>query len=398
MINKKKVKAYALKNAISHNGKAHQGAIISSLFHEGLKKEDMKKYGKKISEIVKEVNKMSLDKQKKEFEKLNEVVSSRKVREGLPELPGAKKEKVVMRFAPSASGPFHIGHAMTASLSYLFVKEYDGKFYVRIEDTNPENIYRPAYKMITDESKWLFDGKAKIIIQSERMNLYYKYAEKLIKKKSAYICTCSGDKFREFVKDKKDCPCRDLDVKGNLERWEKMLSKRGYKEGEAVLRFKSNMNNPNPAMRDFPLARVNLSSHVLQKKKYRVWPLMNLAVAVDDIEMKMTHIIRAKDHRDNAKRQEMIFKVLGAKFPWTGFLGRFKFKEMTLSTTKIREAIKAGKFKGWDDSRLPTIAALKKKYKPKAFWKFAERIGLSENDKVMNKKEYFTLLDSFNKK
>ena len=70
---------------------------------------------------------------------------------------------------------------------------------------------------------------------------------------------------------------------------------------------------------------------------------------------------------------------------------------MTLSTTKIREAIEAGKFKGWNDSRLPTIAALKNKYKPQAFWNFAERIGLSENDKVMDKKEYFMLLGSFNK-
>ena len=395
VLDKKKVKAYALKNAISHNGKAHQGAIISSLFHEGLKKEDMKKYGKKIAEIVKEVNKLGLEKQKKEFDKMNDHVSSRKVREGMPDLPGAKKGKVVMRFAPSASGPFHIGHAMTASLSYLFVKKYGGKFYVRIEDTNPENIYKPAYRMIADESKWLFDGKAKVVIQSERMTLYYKYAKKLIKKNSAYVCTCSGDKFREFVKEKQDCDCRDLNVKENLVRWEKML--KNYKEGEAVLRFKSSMDNPNPAMRDFPLARVNLTSHPLQKKKYRVWPLMNLAVSVDDIEMKMTHIIRGKDHRDNSERQEMIYKALGEKFPWTGFLGRFKFKDLDLSTTKIREAIDAGKFKGWDDERLPTIAALKKKYKPEAFWKFAERIGLSENDKVIDKKEYFMLLDSFNK-
>lgn len=389
------MKAYSLKNAISHSGKAQQGAVVASLFHEGLKKEDMKKYGKKISEIVKEVNKLSLNKQKKEFEKLNESVSSRKVREGLPELPGVRKGKIVMRFAPSASGGFHVGHAMTGSLSYLFVKKYGGKFYVRIEDTNPENIYKPAYKMIKDESKWLFERKAKIIIQSERMNLYYKYAEKLIKKKSAYVCTCSGDKFREFVKERKNCPCRNLNVKENLERWKKML--KFFKEGEVVLRFKSDMKHNNPAMRDFPLARVNLTPHVLQKKKYRVWPLMNLAVAIDDIEMKMTHVIRAKDHRDNAKRQEMIFKVLKKKFPWTGFLGRFKFKDMELSASKITAGIKSGKYSGWSDSKLPTIAALKKKYKPEAFWKFAERIGLSENDKVIDKKEFFTLLDSFNK-
>jgi len=396
-IDEKKVRAYALKNAIHHEGKAQQGAVISALFNEGLKKEDMKKYGKEISEIVKQINDLSSEEQEKEFEKLKNFVSERKVREGLSELPGAKKGKVIMRFAPSPSGPFHVGHAMTSCLSFLYVKKYGGKFYVRIEDTNPENIYKPAYKMIEQESKWLFDGIAQIVVQSERMKLYYDYAEKLIKKSSAYVCTCSGDKFREFVKEKKECPCRKLTASENLERWKKMLS--SGKEEEFVLRFKSNMKDRNPAMRDFPLARINLTSHPLQKKKYRVWPLMNLAVAVDDIEMKMTHVIRAKEHIDNAKRQKMIFNALGKKFPWVGFLGRFKFKDMELSATQMRKAIEQKKYFGWDDKRLPTIASLKKQgYKPQAFWKFAERIGLSENDKVIDRKEYFELLDNFNKK
>ncbi|MCK5149471.1 glutamate--tRNA ligase [Candidatus Pacearchaeota archaeon] len=395
----KKAKAYALKNALSH-GKAMQGPVISSLFNEGLKKSDVRKYAKKISEIIKEVNSLSTEEQKKEFEKLEKEVSERKVREGLQELPEVKKSGVVMRFAPSASGPFHIGHAATACISFLYVKKYGGKFYVRIEDTNPENIYGKAYKMIEQESKWLFGKIAEIVIQSDRINLYYKYAEKLIKKNSAYVCTCSGDDFRNFVSKKKDCPCRSLSVKENLERWKKMLDKKGFKEGEVVLRFKSfeGMKHKNPAMRDFPLARINLTKHIRQGAKYRVWPLMNLAVAVDDIEMKMTHIIRGKDHRDNAKRQKMIYDVLGKKFPWNGFLGRIKFKDLELSTTKIRKAIEEGKYSGWDDKRLPTLASLKTQgYKPSAFLKFAEQVGLSESDKVIDRAEYFKLLDSFNR-
>ena len=397
---KTKSRAYALKNALAYKGKAQQGAVISSLFNEGLKKNEVKKFVKDISKIINEVNKLSLEEQEKEFKNLKKDVSQRKVREGLEELPNVKKGKVVMRFAPSASGGFHIGHAMTLGLIYVDIKKYGGKLYVRIEDTNPENIYKPAYKMIEQESKWLTNGIAEIIIQSERMNLYYKYAEQLIKKNSAYVCTCSGDDFRKYVKEKKDCPCRKLNIKENLERWEKMLDKKGFKEGEAVLRFKSSggMKNKNPAMRDFPLARINLKKHILQKKKYRVWPLMNLAVTVDDIELGMTHIIRGKDHRDNAKRQEMIYEVLRKKFPWTGFLGKIHFKDFELSTTKIREAIEKKKFKGWDDKRLPTIASLKKQgYKPQAFWKFSEQVGLSETDKTIDKEEYFKLLNAFNR-
>ncbi len=394
----KKTRAYALKNAVAYGGTARMGSVISGLFNEGLAKGDVKKYSKKITEIISEVNKLSPEEQKKEYAKLEKQVHHREGREGLPELPGAKKGKVVMRFAPSASGPFHIGHALTASLSYLFVKEYGGVFYVRIEDTNPENIYPPAYKMIENESKWLFEKKAKIIIQSDRMDLYYSYALKLIKKGYAYVCTCSADKFRVFVKKKKDCPCRKSDIKKNLEKWKKMLDQKGFKEGEAVLRFKSDMKDKNPAMRDFPLARINLTKHVKQENKYRVWPLMNLSVAVDDIEMRMTHVIRAKDHRDNAERQNKIHKALGKKSPWTGFLGMIHFKDMELSSSKIREAIEKGKYSGWDDEKLPTIAALKKKgYKPRAFHGLAERIGLSENDKTLDKEEFFKLLDSFNR-
>lgn len=400
-ISKEIIKAHALKNALAHNGKAQQGAVISGLFSEGLDKKDVKKYINDIKEIVDSINKLSLDNQLNEFGKLKDAIHKRKVRVGLPELPNAKKGKVIMRFAPSASGGLHVGHAITASLSYLYVKKYGGKFYVRIEDTNPENIYKPAYKMIEQESNWLFKKTAKIVIQSNRMKTYYKYVEKLIDKNKVYVCICSSETFKGYSERKQNCPCRNLSVKDNRERWKKMLNKTGYKVGEAVLRFKSSkgMKNPNPAMRDFPLARINTTPHPKQNKKYKVWPLMNLAVAVDDLEMKMTHIIRGKDHRDNALRQEMIHKSLGEKSPWTAFIGRTKFKDMELSTTKFREDIEKGKYSGWDDKKLPTIASLKKQgYKPQSFWKFAEHIRLSQVDKVIDKKEYFQLLNTFSKK
>ena len=394
----KKARAYALKNAVSHGGKAQQESVISSLFNEGLKKSEVSKYSMAVSDVVKEVNLLTAEAQEEEFEKLRNEISERKGRDGLEELPGAKKGKVIMRFAPSPSGPLHIGHAMTASLSFLYVRKYGGKFYIRIEDTNPDNIFPQAYKMIESDCDWLFKKEAEIIIQSYRMEIYYKYVEKLLKKKAVYVCSCSQNEFEKYVESKENCPCRNLDSRENMKRWKKMLDKKGFQPGDAVLRFKSNMKDKNPAMRDFPLARINLTPHPIQKTKYRVWPLMNLSVSVDDIELGITHAIRAKDHIDNAKRQEMIFKVLGKKPIWSGFLGRIKFTDMELSKTKIRQAIDAGVYKGWDDPKLPTLIALRKKgYKPEAFWKFAEQIGISENDKVMDKKDFFQLLDNFNK-
>jgi len=399
MIKREIIQAYALKNSLEHKGNAIVGAVINSLFNEGLKKEKIKDIIPEVQDVINEINDWDLEVKEKEFKKVKKLIGHRETRDGLPKIPNIKKGKVIMRFSPSPSGPLHIGHALTSSLSYLYVKEFGGKFYVRIEDTNPENIYKPAYKMIKEESEWLFEKKAKIIIQSKRLEIYYKYVEKLINKNSAYICTCNSEEFKNLLLKKKPCPCRNLSIKEQKQRWEKMLDKKGYKQGEAVLRFKSDLNNNNPAMRDFPLARINTNPHPLEKNKYKVWPLMNLAVTVDDIEFKMTHIIRAKEHRDNAKRQEMIYKVLNKKIPWTGFLGRIHLTDFNLSASQMRKDFERGKYKSWDDPKLPTLQSLKKQgYKPQAFHKFAEQIGLNENDKKIEKKEFFLMLDNFNKK
>jgi len=395
----KKIKAYALKNAISHEGKAQQGSVISSLFHEGLKKEDVKKYIKDISKVVNQINSLSIEEQGKEFEKLEKLTSERETREGLDELPNAEKG-VVMRFRPSPSGPLHVGHLVSNLISSLYVKKYGGKFYVIIDDTDPEAILPEAYENIKKDCDWAFGNVYKYLNSSDRIELYYKYAEELIKKNEAYVCTCSSEKFKEYSNEMKDCPCRNISIEDNIERWEKMMDKKGYKEGQAVLRFKSvhGMKDKNPAMRDFPLARINLKKHPKQGNKYRVWPLMNLAVAVDDMELKMTHIIRGKDHRDNAERQKMIFKVFGKKYPFAFFIGRIKFKDLALSKRKITAAIKEGKFESFEDARLPTLASLRKRaYKPEAFAKFVEQRGITEVDKVMESKEFFQIIDNFNK-
>lgn len=396
----KKIKAYALKNAIAHEGKAQEGAVISSLFHEGLKKEDVKSVIGEIKKTVSEINKLGIEEQQKEFEKLEKETSERPEREGLQELPNVPKSGVIMRFRPAPSGPLHVGHIISNLVSLLYVKKYGGKFYILIDDTNPEETLKEAYKKIKEDCDWIFGNVYKYINSSDRLELYYKYALKLIENENAYVCTCEQEKFKKIVDAKKPCPCRENSIQENEKRWGKMFDKKGYKEGQAVLRFKSSVDNPNPALRDFPLARINTKEHPLQGKKYRVWPLMNLAVSVDDIELKMTHIIRGKDHRDNAERQKMIYNALGKEkqYPWTFFMGRMKFSDLILSKRKINADIEAGKYSGWDDPKLPTIASLRKRgYKREAFVKLIEQRGLSEVDKVISQKDFFSLLDNFSK-
>jgi len=395
----RKVKAYALKNAIAHEGKAQQGSVISSLFHEGLKPDEVKKCIKDISKAVNQINSLSIEEQQKEFEKLEKLTSERETREGLEELPEAEKG-VVMRFRPSPTGPLHVGHLISNMISSLYVKKYGGKFYVIIDDTDPETVSKEAYEAIKKDCDWVFGNVYKYLNSSDRMGLYYEYARELIQKNAAYVCTCSSEKFKEYSERMMNCPHRNNNAEKNMEEWEKMMDKKGYKEGQAVLRFKSlnGMKDNNPAMRDFPLARINTKKHPLQKGKYRVWPLMNLAVAVDDMELKMTHIIRGKDHMDNAKRQEMIFKIFGKKYPFAFFIGRIKFSDLALSKRKIAAAIKEGKYESFEDKRLATIASLRKRgYKPEAFAKFVEQRGITEVDKVIDSKEFFQIIDNFNK-
>ncbi len=397
---KEKALIYALHNAVKYSGKANPGAIIGRLFSDF---PEMKSKAKEVSKIaqeaVKEANSLSQEEQLSKLKKLApELLEEKKEvkKKELKELDEAKKGKVTMRFAPSPSGPMHIGHAITGGLTSLYIDKYKGKFILRIEDTNPDNIYPPAYELLPKDANWIFGNVTETWIQSDRLKIYYKYAEKLIDLDAAYVCSCSQDEFKKSSLDKKECPCRGYSTAENKKRWKKMFDE--FKEGEAIVRFKSDMQHKNPAMRDFPLVRINESEHPKQDKKYKVWPLMNLCVTVDDIEAGMTHIIRAKEHMDNAKRQELMFNVLGKKFPKTYFLGRIKFIGLEISCSKTKARIEKGEFEGWDDIRLPFLGALKRRgYQPESFLKFTEEIGLSEVDKRIKGEEFFKTLNAHNK-
>ncbi len=398
-IDKKIIKAYALKNAVEHSGKAVAGSVISGLFNHGLTKEKISDVMKDVNKVLKEVNSLNSDEQESEFEKSKDIIGHRPEREGLPELEDVDpKTGVVMRYRPGPSGPLHIGHIISNLLNSLYVEKYGGKFYVIIDDTDPKTSIKEAYDNIKRDCDWIFGNVYKYINASDRLDLYYEYIEEMIRKDVAYVCTCSSESFKKLIDNKKSCPCRSLDRKENLKRWGMMLDKKGYAEGEAVVRFKSDIADPNPAMRDFPLARIDLHEHPLQKNKYRVWPLMNLSVAVDDMELKMTHIIRGKDHIDNAKRQKIIFNVFKKEFPKTYFIGRIKFTDLVLSKRKINQLINEGVYSGDEDEKLPSIASLRKRgYKREAFVKFVEGRGITEVDKVISGKDLFDVLDRFNK-
>ncbi len=396
------IKELGLKNAVKHNGNANPNAIIGSVLKEFPEsRKNIQEIRNTIVSVVNDINKLSLDKQKKELLSIcPQFFNKSQEKKGLKDLPNVDKyNKIIMRFAPSPSGPMHIGHVFSGMPTSLYTKKYDGKFIFRIEDTNPDNIDPNAYTMLKEDADWVFGNVDEYWIQSERITIYYNYAVKLIETGKAYVCTCDNEDFKKKIWSKQECECRKLSVDENIERWNKMLNPNGFEPGEAVLRFKGNINHKNPALRDFPLARINLKKHPLQDNKFRVWPLMNLSVAVDDIEAGMTHIIRAKDHQTNAIRQKMIYDALGIKnFPETLFLGRWNFEGLELSSSKTRKLIEQGVFSGWDDIRLPFLRALKRRgYQPDAFKRFVEEVGITKNDKKMSVQDFFKALNAYNK-
>ena len=404
----KEIWLYALENAVKFRGKANVGSVIGKIIASDPElKRKIKSVSALVKKIVEEVNSMSLDEQKKKLKEIApsaSVEKKRKVKKKerekrLPELKNAKKGNVIMRFEPSPSGPLHIGHAITIGLNILYCKKYDGKLILRIADTNPENIDIESYRMIINDARWLNSAAdsvpMEIYFQSERLGLYYDYAEQLIASGNAYVCTCNADEFRTLLFKGKACPCRKLSKKEHLLRWDKMFVE--YKPGEAVVRIKTDLKHKNPAIRDWAALRICEKPHP-RKKDARVWPLMNFAVAIDDMLMGVTHTIRGKDHQDNAEKQAYIFKYFKKNPPVNLFIGRINFVDLELSASKTRKLIEYGEFDGWSDIRLPFLIALRRRgYQAKAFLQLAESFGVSKHDKVVNADEFYKILNAFNR-
>src|SRR3989339_659666 len=391
----------ALLNASEFGGKINSNVVLGLVLKDNPSlKKDILKLKTEIELIAKEIEAMSLVEIQKKLKKISpELNTEKKIKaiDGpLKPLPDADLGKVMVRIAPSPSGPLHIGHAYGASLNYEYAKMYKGKFIVRIEDTNPENIYPLAYELIENDANWLTDkGVNQVIIQSSRLGIYYDYAEKLVTLDKAYVCTCNSDEWREKKNLAQACPCRNLKIKENQFRYAKMFN--GYAEGEAVLRLKTDIQDKNPALRDFAILRINEHVHPKCGKEQRVWPLMVFSVAVDDHELGITHVLNGKDHADNAQKERIIMGFLGWKTPVYRHWGRINFEGYKLSTSKTRLKIEQGEYSGWDDIRLPFLPALRRRgYKPEAFKKFAKNIGLSLNDKTVSQEEFWKMINSFN--
>src|SRR5271157_4055018 len=374
----------ALQNAVKHGGIPQSGAVIGMVMGAH---PELRRQAKEVSGLAKEaiadVAALSPDERVAKlqalspemFAVLHEKHEHKKV---LPDLEGAE-HGVVMRFAPNPSGPLHIGHARAAALNDAYVKQYGGRYILRIEDTDPKRVDPDAYEMVKEDINWLGLGITETVTQSDRLPLYYDLCKQLIDLGGAYVCTCQNEHFKALKDAKKACPCRDQPEETALALWEKMLEG-GFKEGEASVRVKTDLLHLDPAMRDFPIFRI-LDAPKHPRVEAHIYPLMNFSVVADDHLLGVTHVIRGKDHIANTRRQRYIYDHFGWEVPVYRHYGRMGIEGVVLSTSQMRAGIVSGMYTGWDDIRLGTLRALARRgIQPEAVRQAVLDIGIGDTD------------------
>jgi glutamyl-tRNA synthetase len=376
---------WALVNAREH-GSADASAVIKRILaeHPSLRSR-VREILEAVREVVAQVNSMTVEERER---RLSEVGLPEKRgeerRQGLPDLPGARQGYVVTRFAPNPNGPLHLGNARAAILSHEYARRYGGRFILRFEDTNPEKVQLEMYDYIKRDLRWLGLKWDEEHVQSERLPIYYEYAERLIAEGRAYVCACRPEDFKRLREDGEPCPCRGRGPDENLRMWERMIAG-DLGEGEAVLRIKTDLGHPNPAVRDWPACRIVETPHPRAGERWRVWPLYNFAAAIDDHEMGVTHIFRGKEHEVNEQCQKTLYEHLGWTYPVAVQYGRLNMPGVMLSKTQIVRAVKEGEISGYDDVRLATLAALRRRgFLPEAIKRVILDVGLTLVDSQLS--------------
>ena len=297
-----------------------------------------------------------------------------------------------MRLAPYPSGALHIGNARMIVLNDEYVKRHNGKLILFYDDTigspkalrdSPKAKYvlPEAYDLIKEGLEWLGVKYSEIYYKSDRLKYFYEYCEQLIKDHMAYVCFCSAGDFREkYKKVGKECPHRNKSVNENLKEWSAMLNGK-YEEGEAVVRLKTGMEQPDPALRDQIIMRISEAGHPKVGNKYRIWPMLEFSWAIDDHLIGVTHILRGKDLMKEDFIEDFVWDHFGWKKAEFLHYGRLNFPDLKLSKTKARNKIQKGEFEGWEDPRTWSLQSLKKRgIKPEALRKSLLDLGMSLSD------------------
>ncbi|MFP4119015.1 MAG: glutamate--tRNA ligase [Candidatus Woesearchaeota archaeon] len=379
----------ALENAIKFKGTANPKALIGHLIKEHPDvKQDMKSTMQLINEVVGEVNTLDIDTQKQELLELDPEYEEKKQaekqkrkeqRRELPDLPNAEPGKVITRIPPEPSKYNHLGHAMSFLLNYLYGKKYDGKIVLRFDDTNPEKSMQDYVDAVFEDIVDFMQLKPDTTVYaSDHMDKYLDYAQRLIDSGDAYVCSCEQSDIAKGRREMADCPHRNQSVKQNDELWSKMKSGE-LEEGSHVLRLKIDMQHKNAVMRDPVIYRLSYTPHYKKGTQYKVWPMYDFECAIEEGLCGVTHVLRSNEFDQRIELQNYIARLFG--FPEVTYVhyGRYNIVGATTKGREIRELIESGDYIGWDDPRLVTIRALRRRgILRESFIELAKQVGLSK--------------------
>ncbi|MBQ1192546.1 MAG: glutamine--tRNA ligase/YqeY domain fusion protein [Lachnospiraceae bacterium] len=293
-------------------------------------------------------------------------------------------DHITTRFPPEPNGYLHIGHAKSILLNYGLAKKYNGKFNMRFDDTNPTKERMEFVESIKQDVAWLgADWEDRLFFASDYFDDMYEAAIKLIKKGKAYVCDLTADEIREYrgtlTEPGKESPYRNRSIEENLRLFQEM-KEGAYADGEKVLRAKIDMASPNINMRDPIIYRVAHMSHHNTKDKWCIYPMYDFAHPIEDAIEGVTHSICTLEFEDHRPLYDWVVRELEYPMPPKQIeFAKLYLTNVVTGKRYIKKLVEDGIVDGWDDPRLVSISALRRRgFTPESIKNFVELCGVSK--------------------
>lgn len=297
--------------------------------------------------------------------------------------------RVHTRFPPEPNGYLHIGHAKSICLNFGLAQKYNGKCNLRFDDTNPTKEEQEYVDSIMEDIKWLgFEWEGNTLYASDYFDQLYEYALKLIQKGKAYVDSQTADEIKNTrgttTEPGKESPYRNRTVDENLALFEKMKAGE-FKDGEHVLRAKIDMSSSNMNMRDPIMYRIRHASHHRTGDKWCIYPMYDWAHGQSDSIEGITHSICTLEFENHRPLYDWFIDELDIYHPQQIEFARLNLSYTVMSKRKLLQLVEEKSVTGWDDPRMPTISAFRRRgYTPESIRNFSEGVGVARRDNVID--------------
>ncbi len=320
-------------------------------------------------------------------EQSKEVISRNFIEQEIDkDLADGVYQRVCTRFPPEPNGYLHIGHAKSILLNHGLAEQYQGDFHMRFDDTNPTKEKTEFVESILADVRWLgADWKENLFFASDYFDVMYECAVKLIKKGKAFVCELNSEEMRAYrgtLKEPgKNSPYRDRNVEENLRLFEEMKEGK-WEDGSLVLRAKIDMESPNINMRDPIIYRVARMTHHNTGDKWCIYPMYDFAHPIEDAVEKITHSICTLEFEDHRPLYDWVVKECEFEYPPRQIeFAKLYLTNVVTGKRYIKKLVEDGVVDGWDDPRLVSIAALRRRgFTPSSLRMFVELCGVSKSN------------------